>query len=110
MLGPFRHEADCLEWAYYQGQQGVSLEKYLFLRAAASEVEPGSESRKWCATRLENGHFHGKLNETMGRMGLWTIESPSDTTSATPPRWWTLVVSQAEFDREFNREFPGGAN
>jgi hypothetical protein len=68
VLGPFRTEAGCRQWAYREPQDGGDPAKCARLRKVAEQRDPRSWFYAWGMVRCETGHREGCLNSTMEKL------------------------------------------
>jgi len=63
ILGPFRTEQECREYAYIEESDGGNRAKHLAVIHKASELDPKSAFYGFGMVKAQNGHRTGVLNK-----------------------------------------------
>jgi len=63
VLGPFQHEADCRQWAYYDEADGGCPTKKNALQKKAEDLDRQAVWYAWGMAKAPNGHREAILNE-----------------------------------------------
>jgi hypothetical protein len=80
VLGPFRTESACREWAYCDSQgatdsePGGNTHNHMRLVRIAEKLDAKSWFYSWGMVKLQTGHREGILNKYVRTDGLWTGE------------------------------------
>lgn len=66
ILGPFKTEKECRQWAYYDEEDGGDIHKANDLRDACHKTDPKSVFYAYGMVKMPNGYREGIFNARFG--------------------------------------------